>query len=527
MMRRPSLLFGFLAFFLLATAPSAHATTVSVAPDQVFEGYKMVEDWRIQEADTLTKTLLEKFPKSGDVRFLQARVEFFKGNYDFSWKILKQLEDKHDTVQEFKSLVKETSQAAANFITRESEHFIFRFEEGADGILVHYAEEVLERSYQVLGELLNYFPSEKVLVEIYPNREPLSRVSPLTRKDIITSGTVALCKYNRIMLISPASLVRGYHWMDTLSHEYTHYLLTKKSHNNLPLWIHEGIAKHFEGKWRESQDFLSPLMKTVLATGLAKDYLIPLDAMMPSLAKLKTQEDVQLAYAEVATMVDFMIQEKGTAILPALLEDLAAGQDFDSALQARLGMDLFTFQDNWKVFMRGKNLKTIPGLKALETRFKTNRGAESDKKEYQEVGVQRVQDLTFLGDILKSRNEFQAAIIEYEKAFEESDTESPILYNKLAGTYLIMQKYEQAESNLKKSLQHYPDFHTTLVNLGELFLETGRTPEARNYFEQAVRINPFNPFVHLRLIKIYDTLKLDKEKKLQEKLFSYLDPRSG
>lgn len=498
-------------------------TAIEVTPRQVFEGYDLTEDWRITEAETLVKSLLQKFPQSGDVRFLQAKVEFFKGNYDNAWKALKPVEAKHPSVQEFKSLVNETRQAAAKFISRESEHFVFRFEEGPDEILIHFAEQALERSYQVLGKLLNHYPREKVLVEIYPDREPLSRVSPLTRQDIITSGTVALCKYNRIMIISPASLVRGYPWMDTLSHEYTHYLLTQKSHNNLPLWMHEGIAKYFEGKWRESEEFLSPLMKTVLAEGLANDYMIALSAMMPSLAKLKTQEDVQLAYAEVATMVDFMIQEQGESILPDLLDDLASGQEFEAALKFRLGTDLITFQENWKNFMKRKELKTIPGLKALKTRFKNNRSAEGDKMDYQEVGRKRAQDLTFLGDILKSRSAFKAAIIEYEKAFEESDPESPILYNKLGATHLTMQNHEQAESYLKKSLEHYPHFHTTLVNLGELYLEMDRLSEAREYFERAGKINPFNPFVHLRLIKIYTSLNLKEEKILQEKLYSYIE----
>jgi tetratricopeptide (TPR) repeat protein len=498
-------------------------SSIEITPKQVFEGYDLVEDWRITEAEELVKSLLQKYPESGDVRFLLARVEFFKGNYEAAWKALKPVAVNHRPVREFKSLVNETRLAAAKFISRESEHFIFRFEKGADEILIHFAEEVLERSYQTLGKLLNHYPREKVLVEIYPDREPLSRVSPLTRQDIITSGTVALCKYNRIMIISPASLVRGYPWMDTLSHEYTHFLLTQKSHNNLPLWMHEGIAKYSEGKWREAKDFLSPLMETVLSAGLENDYLIALSAMMPSLAKLKSQEDVQLAYAEVATMIDFMVEEKGDAILPGLLEDLASGQEFEAALKFRMGVGLPEFQENWKNFMKQKKLKTIPGIKALATRFKSSRSAKDDKKDYQEVGKKRAQDLTFLGDILKSRNSFKAAIIEYEKAFEESDALSPILYNKLAGTYLVLKNYEQAETYLKKSLEHYPNFHTSLVNLGELYLETGRLEEAKEYFERAVKINPFNPFVHLRLIKIYTSLNMEDEKKLQEKLFGYID----
>jgi len=523
-MRRRFLILLLIVSFYGGTPISAYSDSViEITPRQVFEGHDLVKDWRITEAEDLVKSLLQKYPESGDVRFLLARVEFFKGNYEAAWKSLKPVEVKHRSVREFKSLVNETRLAAANFISRESEHFIFRFEKGADEVLIHFAEEVLERSYQTLGKLLNHYPQEKVLVEIYPDREPLSRVSPLTRQDIITSGTVALCKYNRIMIISPASLVRGYPWMDTLSHEYTHYLLTQKSRNNLPLWMHEGIAKYSEGKWREAKEFLSPLMETVLSAGLENDYLIALSAMMPSLAKLKSQEDVQLAYAEVATMIDFMVEEKGDAILPGLLEDLASGQDFEAALEFRLGVGLPEFQENWKSYMKQKKLKTIPGIKALATRFKSSRSAKDDKKDYQEVGKKRAQDLTFLGDILKSRNSFKAAIIEYEKAFEESDALSPILYNKLAGTYLVLKNYEQAETYLKKSLEHYPNFHTSLVNLGELYLETGRLEEAKEYFERAVRINPFNPFVHLRLIKIYTSFKMEDEKKLQEKLFGYID----
>ncbi len=512
---------GWIAAAFLAVAVPVRAATI--APEAIFEGHKLIEDWRIAEADAFVTELLKRYPQSGDVHFLQARVEFFKGNYDYAWKVLKRVDSSRDVVREFKSLVNETRKAAAPFVTRESEHFIFKFVKGPDEILVHYAEEVLEASYHTLGKLLDYYPREKVRVEIYPDRDPLSQVSPLTRKDILTSGTVALCKYNRLMLISPASLVRGYGWMDTLSHEYIHYLLTKKSRNNLPLWMHEGIAKYFENHWRQGKDFLTPLMETVLASGLKNDYLISLDSMMPSLAKLKTQEDVQLAYAEVASMIDFLVRERGHETLPLLLTDLADGQDFETALENRSGMDLDTFQEQWKAAVQAKKLKTIPGLKVLEKRFKKNRSADVEQKEYREVGARRSQDLTFLGDILKSRNEYKAAIVEYEKAYKESEVRSPILYNKLAGTYMILKDHDRAESYLKTTLEHYPDFHTTLVNLGELYFATGRHEKSLTYFQRAVRVNPFNPFVHLRLIEIYEALEMPEEKKLQESLYKFIE----
>ena len=98
--------------------------------------------------------------------------------------------------------------------------------------------------------------------------------------------------------------------MDTLSHEYVHYILTKKSRNRLPLWMHEGIAKLLETRWRDDLNYMSPIMETILSGALKNDYRVPLGDMMPSLAKLKTAKDVQLAYAEVSTMMEYLLEKK-------------------------------------------------------------------------------------------------------------------------------------------------------------------------------------------------------------------------
>ena len=66
-------------------------------------------------------------------------------------------------------------------------------------------------------------------------------------------------------------------------------------------------------------------------------------------------------------------------------------------------------------------------------------------------------------------------------------------------------------------------FHTTLSSLGELYFETGNMKKSLDFYEQAVRVNPFNPFAHIRLMAIYQKLGLNKEKELQAKLFGYID----
>lgn len=119
--------------------------------------------------------------------------------------------------------------------------------------------------------------------------------------------------------------------------------------------------------------------------------------------------------------------------------------------------------------MAGRKLKTIPGLTVLKFRFKNQRSAGTDDSAEQaamrEAGNQRAHDLTMLGDILKSRQYVQAAIVEYQKAIDESKMLSPVLYNKLAGTYLLQKDFAKAEVLLRKSLNYYPQFTTTLTHL--------------------------------------------------------------
>jgi len=197
-----------LAGLILAFPPIMSA--IELPPEEVYAGHKLIDDWNTEAAEHFTNTLLKKYPKSGDAYFLKARVEFLKGNHELAAKILKQVTGKHTEVQEFKNLVYKTHEETKLFATSESKHFIYRYQKGSDEILVHYATKVLEKSYKILGKIFNYYPKEKVLVEFYPNRESFSKISPLTLDDIAISGTVALCKYNRIMMISPGSLVRGY-----------------------------------------------------------------------------------------------------------------------------------------------------------------------------------------------------------------------------------------------------------------------------------------------------------------------------
>ena len=82
----------------------------------------------------------------------------------------------------------------------------------------------MEKSYEAIGAELGYFPKEKVRVEVAPDATSFNAISTLSLRDIEETGAVGICKFNKLMIISPRALSFGYRWVDSLSHEYLHYV---------------------------------------------------------------------------------------------------------------------------------------------------------------------------------------------------------------------------------------------------------------------------------------------------------------
>src|SRR6202012_3200991 len=101
--------------------------------------------------------------------------------------------------------------------------------------------DVLDHAWQTIGTDLGLQPADPIRVEILGAPADLARTSPLTQAEIETTGTIALSKYNKLMVVSPRATLFGYPWMDTLAHEYTHLLVSRISHDAVPVGVAEGL----------------------------------------------------------------------------------------------------------------------------------------------------------------------------------------------------------------------------------------------------------------------------------------------
>jgi len=474
-------------------------------------GIELLDAWRIAEAEQLAAAALRDNPKSAAALDFDARVKFYQGRYPEAVASMEKalaIDSNDQRRQALKLHTQLTQDVAKNLKRVESAHFVIYLDDKRDGILAPYALDTLEKSYEAIGAELGYYPKEKVRVEIAPDATSFNAISTLSLRDIEETGAVGICKFNKLMIISPRVLSFGYRWVDSLSHEYVHYAIVALSNNQAPIWLHEGMARFYETRWRKpappknaAEDYLTPANETLLVQALGKDQFVGFKNMEPSLIHLETPEQVQLAYAEAASAIDFIHESKGKAGMRELLTSLV-DRPTPEAIEKVFGMSFDVFQSRWKAFLKSKGLKEVEGSRVRKLKVKKDQKEDEEVVELKEIQSVVARNRTSLGDQLLARGRTEAAVNEYQRALQASP-HSPIILNKLGRVLIQMNRFEDALTPLKKAVDVDPDNANTYVQLGRVYHATKNYKDSRRVLEEAVQINPFNPLIYRLLADIY------------------------
>jgi len=384
-------------------------------------------------------------------------------------------------------------------VTSSKGHFEIAFQPGVDEVLVSYAGDALERAFEAYSTLFLFRPAEPVRVEIYPRVEHLADVSPLKASEIRNSGTIALCKYNRLMIVSPRALIYGYSWLDTLAHEYIHLVVSKRSRNTVPIWLQEGLAKFFENRWREKRNArLAPKSEDLLATALRKKSLIRFEAMSPSMAKLPTQSDTALAFAEVFMVIEMLFTKTGAEGINQLIDAMRDGRSDRQAVEGLAKKSFRRFQREWKNYLYNRNLRMLPVHGDQRLLFRDTSQATD---ELEDIPEERARQFTYLGDRLVVRKRYLAAQKEYEKALSAAGGPNPVISAKLAGALLKQGKHKPVAPLVTPALELNPSHVLLYLYRGKARMALADYEGAVEDFRSVIRINPFDPEIHALLAR--------------------------
>jgi tetratricopeptide (TPR) repeat protein len=490
---------------LAGPKPSAQrAATQLAALERIADD---IGELRLEDAERALAKLAAGHPEMPEVLFEQARLAFYRGQYaaavTLADRALASVRGRERrSWQGMRELMADTLAVTRGFeraVSSDGRYDVL-YPAGKDALLAHYALDVLASADRALERVFGVHLPSPIRLEIYPSPETLAEVSALTVEQIETTGTVALSKWNRLMITSPKALVRGYPWADTITHEMVHLVLSRLTGERAPVWLQEGTAKLFERAWRAraSDLVLDKAAQGLLHSAHAKGKLLTFEQMHPSIAMLPSEEDAALAFAQVSTFMQLFVQRHGHAALRAALAQIERGVDAREALSSAAGLPFAKLESEWKASLPAA--PDGPAPRRLATRFRTGDGPNDESSE---VVEDEARKYLRVGDLLWDRGRAAAAAREYEKA-HNADRQDPIAAARWARAALETGNPNAAVQALAPHIESYPAHAPTHALLGSARLLLGEREAAREELREAILINPFDPDPHCDLVRASD-----------------------
>jgi tetratricopeptide (TPR) repeat protein len=473
------------------------------------------EDYRA--AGTALEELKAQHPGGLEaLNYFGGRIAFGEGRYAEAVELLESagLDDRPGS---YLRLARETLAVTKQHRQVESAHFIFFYPPGKDAVLAPWALETLEAQRAALLEDLGHAPPGKVRVEVVNDATDLARASTLSKKEIDATGTIAICKFNKLIVTSPKAVLRGYDWLDTLAHEYTHLVVTQLGHNSVPIWLQEALAKYLESRWRGAAGkALQPSSRALLAERVKRNGLIPFAKMHPSMAKLPSWQDAATAFAEVFFAAEYLDREYGRKSFRAIVESMGAGSSDQQAVEAATGRSFTAFERNWMTYLRAQPVPraaAAAGEKLVLRDPKApvdapeGKGREIGFQDFEDVEEPVVRRYAHLGELFRERQRFTAAAEEFGRAHALVGNKYESVSNKYALSLFAVRRVNEAEKVLLGALEAHPSSASTQVHLGRIYLSRADWRRAADAYRAALAQDPFDPEIHLALVRAADGLK--------------------
>ncbi len=353
--------------------------------------------------------ILDSTDDGVEVLIERARLAVFRGDCDGALAILErpdlvELDETAMLLAVAKGCARGT---AATIIERNDDlGVVVRFQDDADRALFPFIAQAAAKMRDALERDLGTRLPKPLFIDLVRDQLTLSALSGLPEKAAQTTGTVAVAKFGRVMMLSPRATRHGYRWLDTLAHELTHLVLSQATLERAPLWLQEGVAKREETRWRKSTPFDGvPSADDVAAFGIARQLDLPLTGLGPSIAMLPSPQQAMIAFAEVSSFIDFWVERTGEGALPKLLEairEAPPGGDTGEAIAKVSGVSLAEWEKRWRAWLASKPRPVPQELKPSGGHGRTRELARRSR----------------LGALLLERGHHQQAKIELERAHE-------------------------------------------------------------------------------------------------------------
>lgn len=176
-------------------------------------------------------------------------------------------------------------------------------------------------------------------IYIYPGMADLRSALRLTGRDWV--GADAMPELDVVLVTAVNPRTAAFDLGQSIPHELSHLLLYRAAGANydaVPRWFDEGLATQMEFAPNRTYDIV---LEEAVAGGATRS-LVSLCAAFPS-----GEAQAQLAYAQSASVVDYVRREYGDGALRRMIAAFADGADCDSGVRRVLGLSLAELESEW------------------------------------------------------------------------------------------------------------------------------------------------------------------------------------
>jgi hypothetical protein len=258
----------------------------------------------------------------------------------------------------------------------------------------------------------------------------------------------------------------------------THLAISMQSRDRAPLWLHEGVARRQETRWREVGPFDDrPTPESVVVRGMELKLDIPLDKLGPSIAMLPSADAAMVAFAEVTSFIRFFVETAGEGALPKLLVALRSARSADDALKQVSGETLAQWDVKWRAGLARRPREPLSPLYGL--------GGGSPS------GLGDTRERARLGELLLGRGRPAEALLEIDK-IPESLLSDPSLRYLRARVLEAKGDRPAAEAVVDDPRSWIASFGPCWAVRGRLAREAGDGPRAEASVAEAVAHDPLH-----------------------------------
>ncbi len=315
-----------------AIADYRHA--LKLVPNDLFLtlalGNLLVTQQHFLEAVSLLLPASDHFSQSAELHILLGAAFYGQENLDQAVAEWKKAQAVQDSPRLRNALARAEKEQAGTSSYQElrSPHFLLRYDgtvaEGISGEVL----KTLEAVFYDLERDLDFYPTETIVVLLYPNQ---------AFQDITRAPNWMGALYDGKIRVPVSGLTTMTPELaSVLKHELTHSFVRLITQGTCPTWFNEGLAQLEQGATTAS-------VGAPLARALASGQIPPLSRLESSFANIPP-EQVTLAYAESLAAVEYLRDTQGLGELRRLLRALAGNPNFEDLLGQELRSNYSEFQ---------------------------------------------------------------------------------------------------------------------------------------------------------------------------------------